>query len=320
MKQVVKQSIAVCAAAMGLFITSCDKTQPVSTFTEQSIQHQADRNYACIMHPEITGEKGDKCSKCGMELQLLENGSPRNIEVKIGTTPEKIEAGIETQLSTTIIKDGEIAPLDIVHEKQIHMLIVDEELTWFDHIHPEEQVNGNYTVTETFPHSGNYYVYADFKPRGSAGFVHKQVLKVNGSDQPITDTIENKWVSQVDGYTVILINGNDFQTNRPQHIGIRIEKNGHSITSDDIEPYLGAIAHVVIIGKKDKEMLHVHPESNEHVPIHGETLFEKPGIYKMWVQFQLEGKVNTADFTVSVIEGSETIESHHHDSGNPHNH
>ena len=24
--------------------------------------------YACPMHPEITGQKGDKCSKCGMEL------------------------------------------------------------------------------------------------------------------------------------------------------------------------------------------------------------------------------------------------------------
>lgn len=320
MKHAVKHSIAVCAAAMGLLITSCDKTQPVATSTEQSIQHQADRNYTCIMHPEITGEKDDKCSKCGMELQPLENESPGTIEVKIGTTPEIIEAGIEAQLSTTILKNGKNAALDVVHEKQIHMLIVDEELTWFDHIHPEEKVNGNHTVAETFPHSGNYYVYADFKPRGSAGSVHKHVLKVNGNDLPIVDTIENKWVSKVNGYTVTLINGNDFQTNRPQHIGIRIEKNGYSITSDDIEPYLGAIAHVVIIGKKDKEMLHVHPESNEHVPIHGETHFEKPGIYRMWVQFQLEGKVNTADFTVRVIEGSGTIEKHHHNSGNPHNH
>ncbi len=25
-------------------------------------------SYACSMHPEITGIKGDKCSKCGMDL------------------------------------------------------------------------------------------------------------------------------------------------------------------------------------------------------------------------------------------------------------
>ncbi|MDA0194029.1 MAG: heavy metal-binding domain-containing protein [Bacteroidetes bacterium] len=27
--------------------------------------------YACSMHPEVTGIKGDKCSKCGMDLELL---------------------------------------------------------------------------------------------------------------------------------------------------------------------------------------------------------------------------------------------------------
>lgn len=27
--------------------------------------------YACPMHPEVTGMKGDKCSKCGMDLTLI---------------------------------------------------------------------------------------------------------------------------------------------------------------------------------------------------------------------------------------------------------
>jgi hypothetical protein len=27
--------------------------------------------YACPMHPEITGKKGDKCSKCGMDLTAI---------------------------------------------------------------------------------------------------------------------------------------------------------------------------------------------------------------------------------------------------------
>ena len=27
--------------------------------------------YACPMHPEVTGKKGDKCSKCGMALELV---------------------------------------------------------------------------------------------------------------------------------------------------------------------------------------------------------------------------------------------------------
>lgn len=28
--------------------------------------------YACPMHPEVTGKEGDKCSKCGMKLEPVE--------------------------------------------------------------------------------------------------------------------------------------------------------------------------------------------------------------------------------------------------------
>lgn len=27
--------------------------------------------YACPMHPEVTGKDGDKCSKCGMKLEMV---------------------------------------------------------------------------------------------------------------------------------------------------------------------------------------------------------------------------------------------------------
>lgn len=33
---------------------------------------EAELTYACPMHPEITGKQGDRCSKCGMDLVLVE--------------------------------------------------------------------------------------------------------------------------------------------------------------------------------------------------------------------------------------------------------
>ena len=32
-----------------------------------------EHEYACPMHPEITGKEGDKCSKCGMDLKMVEH-------------------------------------------------------------------------------------------------------------------------------------------------------------------------------------------------------------------------------------------------------
>ncbi len=35
--------------------------------------HDHDQVYACPMHPEVTGKEGEKCSKCGMKLELVKN-------------------------------------------------------------------------------------------------------------------------------------------------------------------------------------------------------------------------------------------------------
>ena len=37
--------------------------------TEVEATHGHEHTYACPMHAEITGHAGDKCSKCGMELE-----------------------------------------------------------------------------------------------------------------------------------------------------------------------------------------------------------------------------------------------------------
>lgn len=198
-----------------------------------------------------------------------------------------IEPNKPAQLTLSITENGKNAALDIAHEKKVHMLIVNEELTWFDHIHPEEQADGKYAVSETFPNSGKYIIYTDFKTSNSSATVNKQEIEVAGNVAAKPDNTKNKWVSKVDGYTVTLVNGNDCKTNRPQHMGISIEKNGKFITGNDIQPYLGAVAHIAVINKADKDFLHIHPTSNEKYPIHAETRFEKAGVYRMWVQSSL---------------------------------
>ncbi|MDF1546735.1 MAG: heavy metal-binding domain-containing protein [Bacteroidales bacterium] len=45
-----------------------DKSMDENKKTEQTAAV-----YACPMHPEITGKEGDKCSKCGMALEKVED-------------------------------------------------------------------------------------------------------------------------------------------------------------------------------------------------------------------------------------------------------
>jgi heavy metal-binding protein len=226
MNNTIKKSIVIFSAVAGLFLTACNNTQNKSSNMENHQHTTTESVYACPMHSEVTGKQGDKCSKCGMELELVQKDDSENIEVNITSTPQKIEAGKSTKLAFSITENGKNATLDIVHEKKIHLLIVDEALTWFDHIHTKEQPDGSYTVTENFPYSGKYIVFTDFKARGSSGTVNKQEIEVAGNVTTKPDTETNKWVSKVDGYTVTLVNDNDFKTDRPQHFGLTIEKNG----------------------------------------------------------------------------------------------
>ncbi|OYD42682.1 hypothetical protein [Sphingobacterium cellulitidis] len=241
--------------------------------------------------------------------------SKGKFEVKITSEPSVIEAGNPTNLSISITESGKNVPLEMVHEMKMHLLIVNEELTWFDHIHPEEQADGSYKVSETFPLAGKYLLFSDYKPNGAEGEVNKQTIEVKGTAAAQTTELKTKLVSPVDGFTVTLLNGEDFKTKRNQRLQFSVEKDGKHLEEKDMQNYLGVTAHIVMISKADKDFLHIHPVSKENFPIYAETHIEKAGLYRMWVQFKLNDVVHTADFTVTVVEGEKSANdhsSHHH--------
>jgi hypothetical protein len=82
--------------------------------------------------------------------------------------------------------------------------------------------------------------------------------------------------------------------------------DGQPIT--DLQPYLGAMGHCVIVSEDGQTYLHSHPEQlfNPTPDTHGgpavmfHTIFPHPGLYKIWGQFQRNGKVLVSSFVVNV--------------------
>src|SRR5690606_31952254 len=158
-------------------------------------------------------------------------------------------------------------------------------------------------------------LFSDFKPQGAAPVVDKKEITVEGSPDNKAN-FSPKFVSVVDGYTVTLENGNDLKTNRSQSLEILVVKDGKKLSESDIQPYLAATAHIAMISKEDKDFLHIHPISDDRFPIYAETRIKKTGTYRIWVEFQTNGNVHTADFTVDVAEG----ENNAHDGGHHDHH
>jgi len=66
--------------------------------------------------------------------------------------------------------------------------------------------------------------------------------------------------------------------------------------------YLDAKAHRVVVSFADKKYLQVHP-SVEGGKFDLHTTFDKPGVYRDWIQYQSNGKVYAGDFVMNVAEG-----------------
>ena len=69
----------------------------------------------------------------------------------------------------------------------------------------------------------------------------------------------------------------------------------------DLEPYLGASAHLLVVPVDLTEALHGHPTEDGRGPsIAFAPLVPREGRYKVWIQFQRGGKVSIAAFVIPV--------------------
>ena len=301
--------------------------------------------YICPMNCEKgkTYDQPGSCPVCHMDLEPTKAEVQANTAeyfVGFATTPAQLEVGKTGMLSLTPkIKGNETAavPLDLVHEKKMHLILVSDDLSWFDHIHPEYQASGAYDIkvlakgenftngrghNETrFDAGGKYWAFADYKPLNALNQVNKMEFNVTGAPAKTVTYSQPKMSTTVDGYTLTMEAGHDnegFTVGEQQHIPVTIKQGGKSVDPATFENYLGEKAHLVMVEVASKEFVHTHPSSEGgRLDIH--TTFNKPGMYRGWLQFQTGGKVHAADFLIKVIEGNEH-DGHDHKPGEGHSH
>jgi hypothetical protein len=70
-----------------------------------------------------------------------------------------------------------------------------------------------------------------------------------------------------------------------------------------MQNYLGAAGHVVIVSSDMEQYLHVHPADSQQTAgpeAKFSTTFPADGLYKIWGQFQRDGRVLTVPFVVKI--------------------
>lgn len=192
-----------------------------------------------------------------------------------------------------------VTAFDVEHDKRMHLIVVRRDTTGFQHIHPELAADGTWSVPLTLPAGGSYRAFADFTPTGGEGTTLGVDLSAPGAFEPVTQAPSR--VAQVDGYTVEL--SGELVPGQPSPVTLTVSRNGATVT--DLQPYLAAYGHLVALRGGDLAYLHVHPEGapgDGRTPAGPQIQFvaEVPsaGSYRLFLDFQHNGVVRTAEFTV----------------------
>ncbi|HEY3744060.1 MAG TPA: heavy metal-binding domain-containing protein [Bryobacteraceae bacterium] len=275
--------------------------QPPTTAAEPVTE--APIEWVCPMDRDIRMKGPGKCPRCGMTLVP---GIPDFVEyiVKVRTNPRAIRPGRETELSFEMLDPKtrkRVTEFQIVHEKLCHLFLVSRDLKSFNHIHPVLGKDGIFRLPWTFTEPGMYRVLNDYYPKGGTPQLTTNTIFVQGTP-PVgegppklaVDMSEQKSANTSAKLTL----------DPPQPIaGFKTLMFFDLTPGDGLEKYIGAWGHMLAASEDLVDMIHNHPflaNGGPHVQFN--MIFPRPGIYRVWVQFQRKGVVNTFAFNVPVVE------------------
>ncbi|MGD9704395.1 MAG: hypothetical protein AB7Q42_08265 [Acidimicrobiia bacterium] len=187
-----------------------------------------------------------------------------------------------------------------VHERDLHLIVVNRELTHYQHVHPTLADNGTWTVELDALPPGSYRAIADFQVADGPRLALGTDLGVAGEYDP-RQLPEPDATSVVDGYQVTLAT----ERGDGGEVIASLTVTRASRPVADLEPYLGANGHLVAIRTGDLAYAHVHPVDDGHdfgPPADGTVTFDAAldaaGRYGLFFDFQHDGVVRTAAFTL----------------------
>ena len=218
-----------------------------------------------------------------------------------------LSPGDPGQLRYQIVGDAgkAVRDFEVEHEKRMHLIVVRDDLTGFQHLHPRMSADGTWATPVTLTEPGSYRVFADFKHDGRNQTL-AQTVTVEGAPELLPLPAPASRATTSDGYTVELAGSS--RAGRPATLSFDVARDGEDV---ELQDYLGAKGHLVALREGDLAYLHTHPagRSGDHGDEHGgsgasvpfETEFPSEGRYRLFFQFKHDGQVHTAEFTRRVL-------------------
>jgi hypothetical protein len=222
--------------------------------------------------------RGLAVSDRGLTLELTRTSAPR---------------GKRFDLAFRVVdrRGQTVRDFDVEHTKRMHFIVVRRDMTGFQHLHPTERADGTWSVPVTLPDAGSYRVFADFSVDDTP-YTLADDFSVDGTvrSQELPAPADSV---DVDGLRVSLTEGAS-RAGAESELAFEVTRDGEPVA---VEQYLGAKGHLVALRQGDLAFLHVHPDASS---LKFMAEFPTAGRYRLFLQFQTDGRVHTAAFTQEV--------------------
>jgi YHS domain-containing protein len=255
----------------------------------------------------------------------LEKQDLHEYTVDLETSPSPVAGQpVELAFAVRYKQDGKLVrDFEVIHERLFHLIMVTEDLSWFEHQHPVRGEDGIFRFSWKFPRPGRYTLYADFTPADGDNQVKPLPLAIGGGPgRPHPLTPDRARTKQIGDLTVHLrVHPEPLRMEKQALLTYTLrDRRGRPVR--DMQPFIGAPGHLLAISQDGKEMVHTHSIAGSTAPpmekgaIHVtpamatekgpafsfKLTLPNGGLYKTWAQFMRGNKVVTVPFTFDVQE------------------
>lgn len=229
------------------------------------------------------------------------------------TPAEPLQKGVDAKLTLALKdKNGKPVGLDALeerHTRKIHLLVVDESLSDYHHLHPQPgKTRGSYTFSFMPQTAHNYKLFADVKPVDGAAEMVPVLLA--GRKACETDCIDK---THADTATVGDLKAKLVFDQSPLKVGTPA-KGEVTVTDSkgaplkNLEPVMGAYAHIVGFYDNFASVAHMHPlgdapkdaKAQGAAPVKFMLHPQRAGFLKLFVQIRVKGEDVFIPFGVTV--------------------
>ncbi|MHA3772426.1 heavy metal-binding domain-containing protein [Verrucomicrobiota bacterium sgz303538] len=287
--------------------------------------------YQCPMK-DFTGDKPGDCPTCGMALKPVlaaaegehnhgdhngghGHGAAAATLTLAATSAKPLTVGQKADVTVTLTKkDGTPVLTDDLkeaHTEKLHLLIIDPSLTDYHHEHPTPTgTPGEYVFSFTPKKPGSYRIWADVTPTatGQQEYVITDLAAAT-KPEPVGNRAE-RLSNILEGLNYTLTFKEPLKAGEAS-LGTLTVKNAKGEVISNLEPLMGAYAHIVGFSHDFKTIAHIHPMGEEPTKPtdrgRGELQFhlmpEQPGMLMLFAQVQIGGQSKFVPFTLNIQPG-----------------